>query len=105
MTQSADLSQHLEVTANVRAGRPRLRGTRITVDDIVILHLRLGNSLEQIVGKYNLSPASVHAALAYYYDHKAEIDKQIADDDAYIEAFKRNHPSLLREKLQVNNCA
>jgi uncharacterized protein (DUF433 family) len=75
MTQSADLSQHLEVAANVRAGRPRLRGTRITVDDIVILHLRLGNSLEQIVGKYNLSPASVHAALAYYYDHKAEIDK------------------------------
>jgi len=105
MTQSADLSQHLEVTANIRAGRPRLHGTRITVDDIVILHLRLGNSLEQIVGKYNLSPASVHAALAYYYDHKAEIDKQIAADDAYIEAFKRNHPSLLREKLQVNNGA
>jgi len=105
MTQSADLSQHLEVTPNIRAGRLRLRGTRITVDDIVILYLRLGNSLEQIVGKYNLSPASVHAALAYYYDHKAEIDQQIANDDAYIQAFKRNHPSLLREKLQVNNCA
>ena len=105
MTQAADLSPHLEVTETVRAGRPRLRGTRITVDDIVILHLRLGNPLEQIVGKYNLSPASVHAAMAYYYDHKAEIDKQIAADDAYVEAFKRNHPSLLREKLQVNNCA
>lgn len=64
MTESAELPQHLEVTANIRAGRPRLRGTRITVDDIVILHLRLGYSLELIVGKYNLSPASVHAAMA-----------------------------------------
>lgn len=101
MTQSIDSSPHLEIAEKVRAGRPRLRGTRITVDDIVILHLRLGYSLELIVGKYNLSPASVHAAMAYYYDHNVEIDKQIADDDAYIEAFKRNHPSLLREKLQV----
>jgi uncharacterized protein (DUF433 family) len=95
--------QHIEITPGTRSGRPRIAGTRITVDDIVIMHLHLGQSLEQIAGKYNLSPASVHAAMMYYYDHKDVIDKQITDDDAYVEAFKQSNPSKLNQKLQALN--
>jgi uncharacterized protein (DUF433 family) len=95
--------QHIEITPGTRGGRPRIAGTRITVDDIVIMHLHLGQSLEQIAGQYNLSPASVHAAMMYYYDHKDVIDKQIADDDAYVEAFKQSNPSKLNQKLQALN--
>ncbi len=95
--------QHIEITPGTRSGRPRIAGTRITVDDIVIMHLHLGQSLEQIAGKYDLSPASVHAAMMYYYDHKDVIDKQIADDDAYVEAFKQSNPSKLNQKLQALN--
>ena len=66
----AVLDHHIEITPEVRGGRPRIAGTRITVADIVIMHLRLGQSLEEIAGKYDLDLADVHAALAYYYDHR-----------------------------------
>jgi uncharacterized protein (DUF433 family) len=94
------LDQHIVSTPDVRGGRPRISGRRVTVDDIVIMHLRLGESIEQIAGECDLSFADIHAALAYYYDHRELIDRQIADDDAYVEAFQRDNPSPLREKLR-----
>src|SRR2546421_606618 len=97
----SDNLTHIEQSPQIRSGRPHLRGTRISVDDVVILHLRLGLGIEQIVGKYQLEPAAVHAALAYYYDHREEIDRQIAQDDAFVEAFRRNHPSPLQERLHA----
>jgi uncharacterized protein (DUF433 family) len=88
-------------TIKPRLGLCCLYGTRITVDDIVVMHLRMGQSLAEIAGKYDLSLAAVHAAMAFYYDHKAEIDERITQDEAYAEAFERNNPSLLKEKLRT----
>jgi uncharacterized protein (DUF433 family) len=92
---------YIERHRDFRGGRARIRGTRITVDDIVIMHRHLGQPVEEIASKYRLSPAAVHAALAYYFDHKDEIDTLVADDDAFVEAFKRNNPSRLQEKLKA----
>ena len=98
----AILDRHIEMTPDVRGGRPRIiAGTRITVADIVIMHLRLGQSLEEIVGKYDLELADVYAAMAYYYDHRSEIDGSIEADEAFAEAFRRNNPSLLQAKLRA----
>ena len=97
----AVLDRHIEITPDVRGGRPRIAGTRITVADIVIMHLRLGQSLEEIAGKYDLDLADVYAALAYYYDHRSEIDEGIEADEAFAEAFRRNNPSLLQAKLRA----
>jgi uncharacterized protein (DUF433 family) len=94
-------NKNIEVTPGVRGGRPRIAGRRITVDDVVIMHLRLGQSIEEIVAKYKLSFADVHAALAYYYDHKEEVDGLIAADDDVVAAFKRNNPSVLQERLRA----
>src|SRR5437899_3035575 len=94
------LDHHIEVTQDVRNGRPRIAGRRITVDDVVIMHRRLGQSVEEIASKYDLSFADVHAALAYYLDHQSEIDRVIEQDETIIEAFKRNNPSKLQEKLK-----
>ena len=99
------VNSHIEQTPGTRGGRPRVAGTRITVDDLVIMHFHLGQTLEQIAGKYRLHLAAVHAAMAYYYDHKAEVDSQIAADDAFAEAFKRNNPSKLQERIRSLNCA
>ena len=96
----ATLDAHIEQTPGVRGGRPRIAGRRITVDDVVIMHRRLGQTVDEIVAKYDLSFADVHAALAYYYDHQAEIDRRIAEDDAFVEAFKRDNPSKLQERLR-----
>jgi uncharacterized protein (DUF433 family) len=95
------LDRHIEITPGVRGGRPRIAGRRITVDDVVIMHLRLGQSVEEIAEKYDLPPAGVHALLVYYYDHQSEVDQVIVDDDAYYEAFKRDNPSKLQARLKA----
>lgn len=97
----AILDGHIEVTAETRGGKPRISGSRITVADIVIMHFRLNQSLEEIAGVYDLSLASVHAALTYYYDHREEIDNGIEEDEVFVEAFQRDNPSLLKERLRA----
>ncbi|MBI1802630.1 MAG: DUF433 domain-containing protein [Chloroflexi bacterium] len=97
---TTSLEQHIAISPEARSGKPRIAGTRIAVMDIALMHLRLGQSLEEIAGKYDLSPADVHAAMAYYYDHRAEIDLAIEQDAAYVEAFQRDNPSLMHNKLK-----
>jgi uncharacterized protein (DUF433 family) len=92
---------HIEMTPNVRGGRPRIAGTRITVADVALMYLRLGQSLEEIAGKYDLELADVYAAMAYYYDHRAEIDEDIERDEAFAAAFQRQNPSLVQAKLRA----
>jgi hypothetical protein len=65
------------------------------------MHYRLGQSLEEIAGKYDLSLAAVFAAMAYYYDHRDEVDRRIQEDQAFVEAFRRANPSPLQEKLRA----
>lgn len=93
------LDRHIEVTPGTRGGRPRIAGTRITVSDVAAWHLSTGLSLEEIAGTYDLSLAAVHAAMAYYYDHKSEIDQRMNEDRAFAQAFQARHPSPLQEKL------
>lgn len=90
---------HVAVDPAIRGGRPHLAGSRITVADVVLMHLRLGQSLDEIAGKHDLPLAALHAAMAYYYDHREDIDRAIDDDDAFQQAFRRHNPSPLREKL------
>jgi uncharacterized protein (DUF433 family) len=95
-----NLNRHLEITPGVRGGKPRLAGTRITVTDVAIMHLKLGQSVYEIAAEYNLPLAGVHAALAYYYDHQVEIEQQLEEDDAFVAAFRRDNPSPLQAKLR-----
>jgi uncharacterized protein (DUF433 family) len=100
MYMATALDQYIATTPDVRSGRPRIADTRIAVADVVLMYLRLGQSLEEIAGKYDLPLAAVYAAMAYYYDHQEAIDRSIADDHAFAEAFRQNTPSLLQSKLQ-----
>ena len=94
------LDQHIEVTPGVAGGKPRIAGHRVTVQSIVIWHERMGKSADEIASEYNLSLADVYAALAYYFDHRAEIDSDIQESEAFVEALRQNTPSKLRDKLQ-----
>lgn len=93
------LEKHIEVDEGVRGGKPCLTGTRISVSDVVIWHLRMGQSLDEIAAHRNLSLAGLYAAIAYYYDHKEEIDNMIEEERIFYETMKKTAPSLLREKL------
>jgi len=99
----AVLDRHIERTPDVRNGRPHIAGTRITVADVALMHLRLNHALPEIAGRFDLPPADVYAAMAWYYDHRAEIDADIVADEAFAETFQREHPSLLKAKLAVSS--
>ena len=94
------LTQHIEMTPGIRGGKPRLAGTRITVADIAVMHLKLGQSIDEIAAEYNLPLAAIYAALAFYYDHQAEIEQQLAEDEAFVDAFQKQNPSKLQAKLK-----
>ena len=94
------LDQYIEVTAGIAGGKPRIAGHRITVQDIAIWHERLGRSPDEIAAEYDLTLAAVYAALAYYFDHRAEIDQSILEGQAFAEALRQRTPSKLLRKLQ-----
>lgn len=95
------LDQHIEADEGIRGGKPCIVGTRIAVSDVALMHLRLGQSLEQIAGHYHIPLAALHAAMTYYYDHQAEIDQAMQDETSSIQAFRETNPSLLQAKLRM----
>ena len=95
---SISLDEHIESTPGVVGGRPRIAGHRITVQKIVVWHERLGLSADEIVAEYGLTLADVYAALAYYYDHRAELDEAIRSDESYVAELRRRTPSKLTGK-------
>src|SRR6185369_7086421 len=70
-------------TPDIVGGKPRIEGTRLSVPFIVDLHNRQRESVDEIARVYELSPAQIHAALAYYYDHRDEIDAILAEEDRF----------------------
>jgi uncharacterized protein (DUF433 family) len=92
------LTQHIEITPGVAGGKPRIAGHRITVQNIVIWHERMGLSADEIATEHGLTLAEVYAALAYYYDHRAEIDDTIRADDSFISELRSRTSSKLKEK-------
>ena len=95
------LDQHIEITLGIAGGKPRIAGLRITVENIVIWHERMGKCADEIAAEYNLSLADVYAALAYYFDHRAEIDQSMEESQAFVEELRQRKPSKLLEKLQL----
>mgnify|MGYP001340842208 CR=1 FL=1 len=74
---------HIEQSPDICGGKPRIAGSRIRVQDIVVWHERMGMSADEIVSRYpQLTLAGVYAGLAYYHDHRTEIDAQMDAGDA-----------------------
>lgn len=76
-------------------GRPaRLQNTpRVRVAQLVMDYLDHGWSPEELCYQYPyLTPAEAYAALAYYYDHQAEIDREIEEEGRQAEEDRRKAP-------------
>jgi uncharacterized protein (DUF433 family) len=86
----------------VRDGKTVIAGTRITIKDIVALYVMNHSPIEWIVENYSVTPAQIHAALSYYYDHQEEIDRAMREDE---EALRQGaisadeHLAQLRARL------
>lgn len=96
----AVIREHIDATPGICGGRPRIAGHRIRVMDIVVLHEQLGLSPDEIVSAYpSLTLADIHAALAYYFDHREEIQEDLARDRELASELARQAPSRVQQKL------
>lgn len=72
---------HIYTSPDMHRGEPTIRGSRITVRNIVEW-MRLGQTPPEILEGYpHLSLAIIYDAIAYYYDHSAEIDQYIRENE------------------------
>lgn len=97
--------QRITKTPNVCGGRACVAGHRIRVMDIVGWHEKRGYSPAQIVQELfpSITKADVYAALAYYFDHPDDIEKDFRNDEEWARWAEANSPSLIpreaKEKL------
>jgi uncharacterized protein (DUF433 family) len=93
-------TERITKTPGVCGGRACIAGHRVRVLDIAIWHEQQGLTPDEIVSQIpSITLADVHAALAYYYDHREEIQDEIRLEREQAEEFRRNNPSLLDAKL------
>ena len=79
-------------------GAPMIEGTRIKVQVIAIDSQHWGLNPEQIQGEYaGLTLGEVYSALAYYWDHKEDIDQQIEDEKRFVDEMRRQNEPYQRE--------
>lgn len=62
---------------DIQRGEPIIANSRIRVIDVVASHLYRGLSADELATNFNLDLGQVYAALAYYYQHKAELDAKL----------------------------
>lgn len=92
-------TKHIVRDPDVYGGKPCISGHRIAVHDVATWH-RQGQTPEAMAQEFGLTLAEVYAALAYYYDHQDEIDREIAADDAEIKARGEADTSALAQRLR-----
>ncbi|MBM3758530.1 MAG: DUF433 domain-containing protein [Acidobacteria bacterium] len=82
MAAVIEIGTLIDCDPHIRGGRPKVAGTGVSVMRIAGWH-RLGYSPEDIAVQFgHLSLAQVHAALAYYFANRDEIDSDLAKEDA-----------------------
>jgi uncharacterized protein (DUF433 family) len=87
MSTTPESYRYIVRSPGVRGGNARVEGTRIGVHDVVGV-LQNGETVDSIITTCfpTLTKAHVYACLAFYEDHKGEIDlliaRQMAQDQA-----------------------
>jgi uncharacterized protein (DUF433 family) len=73
--------------------RPVVAGTRIKVSQIASEYDHLGMTPDQIVEAHpHLSLADIHAALAYYYDHRDQIHAEWREAQTLVDTLRGKYP-------------
>jgi uncharacterized protein (DUF433 family) len=80
-----------------------IAGTRIKVRHVVVERQAHRASVERIQEAFpHLSLGQIHAALAYYFDHREQVDAEIAEAEKYAEQARAQNPNeLTRQQLEA----
>jgi uncharacterized protein (DUF433 family) len=97
------VTEYIGVRAGYCGGKPHILGHRINVEDVATWHEKMGMSPAEIVATYpTITLAQVHAALAYYHDHREEIEADIREGDEFVEKLRAGQPSIFEKARQRN---
>lgn len=82
---------------------PIIAGTTMKVVELVTSHITYGWSPEELHFQYPHIPLSkIYSALAYYWDHKQELDEDIQRRLDFAEQMRHNAPpTKLNTKFQA----
>lgn len=87
---------HIVSSPNLFQGEPHVDGLRIRVRDVVLARDQGGYTPEEIAATVHpdLSLAQVYSALAYFEDHKAEIEQATRREQDAVDGFRTNQSQL-----------
>jgi uncharacterized protein (DUF433 family) len=86
------LAPHVDSHPDKCGGKPCVAGTRVRVWDVAHHIERLGYTPDEVICAYpRLSLSDVYGAMAYYWDHREEIERQVKEADARVEEWIAEH--------------
>jgi uncharacterized protein (DUF433 family) len=90
---------HIVFRHDIAHGEPAIEGTRITVRCIAEYY-QMGMTVDEIlINLSHLTSAQVHSALAYYFDHQKEMDREIKESSDI--AFWKKQAGRISAKRKV----
>lgn len=76
--------------SGICGGKPQIKGTRIKVQHIAVEYEYMGWTPDAICDAHpHLTLAQVHSALAYYYDHKSQIDADMRAEEEFVAQLRQ----------------
>lgn len=91
---------YIETRAGVRGGVPVIAGTGIKVLDVAVRYEVMGMTPEEImVALAHLELSQIHAALSYYYSHRADLDREWKVSLKKVARLRAGQASILAQKL------
>lgn len=101
MTTTLTEYKHIQLDER---GIPIIAGSTMKVIDLVMAQMAYGWTPEEIqINHRYLSMSQIHSALAYYWNHKEELDMAIAADLEYAKKMRQQaveSPFVARLKAQ-----
>lgn len=89
LAQTIDIGTLITRSPDIRDSRPRIAGTGVTVRRVAAWY-KLGRTPEEIAETFgHVTVGQVYAALAYYHANRAEIDEDLAAEEALIQTLER----------------
>jgi len=91
MTAIIDIGTLIIRSPDTCGDRPRIAGTRVSVQRVAVWHKR-GLTPEEIRDRFgHLNLAQIHAALTYYYANRDEIEEYLAAEEADYHRFEAEY--------------
>ena len=83
----------------IKDGEARIEGKEYLKAEMVArMYVDGESSIEEVMAHYGLTAAEVHAALAYYYDNRAELDAATAQ---VLDEIRANAMTLDKFKAKL----